>query len=307
MPSAAAGKGRGRFGLYMRQHVAPLDLDAHPDHPAWSAEKVGSLAVWGSGGLVANLCAVVQRRLLEQSRLRLPDKPFDAAFGVASGEIADFLDASEDFDRRVAALLVGLAWVRPARWGGDHGVAPLPFAYAVLKPLFATRAALARLDRKLPDLPIPESLPALLMGGQVPEAVRIGQERARASGLPTPFLSLRRSDAIHRSPDVRFGQRLPAALVIPVTTTRLDQHGGKPLKQRCRRRCWRRSKSKLRRLKPRAGVSRQPVALCFTRHRRLDRGLRARHDGLQPNEMTASQRSRGCCLPVAHDRGWRMP
>jgi CRISPR-associated protein Csb1 len=92
----------------------------------------------------------------------------------------------------------------------------LPFAYAALKPLFASRAALARLNRELPDLPIPPALPALLMSGRMEDALRLGQERARASGLPAPFLSPRRNGAAPRAPDIRFGRRLLAALIIPV-------------------------------------------------------------------------------------------
>jgi CRISPR-associated protein Csx17 len=92
----------------------------------------------------------------------------------------------------------------------------LPFAYAALKPLFASRAALARLNRELPGLPIPPALPALLMSGRVEDAPRLGQERARASGLPAPFLSPRRNGAAPRAPDIRFGRRLLAALIIPV-------------------------------------------------------------------------------------------
>jgi CRISPR-associated protein Csx17 len=215
-PATDADQAGTRYGLYMRQHLAPLDPSRHVDHPAWSAEKGGALAVWGSGGLIDNLCAVAQRRLLEESMFGLPDKPFDAPFRVDSGEIAAFLDASEGFDDQVADLLAGFAWVAPARWSGARRVAPLPFAYAALKPLFATGAALVRLDRDVPDLPIPPALPAWLMSGRVEDALRLGQERARASGLPTPFLSPRRNGAARRPPDIRFGRRLLAALIIPV-------------------------------------------------------------------------------------------
>ncbi|MBV8567398.1 MAG: type I-U CRISPR-associated protein Csx17 [Methylobacteriaceae bacterium] len=211
----SSGEGGGRFGLYMRQHFAPLDPEANPDHPAWSAEKGGAAYVWGAGGLVRNLCAVAQRRTIEHTRSALPDKPFDAAFGVASGEIADFLDASGSFDNRIAALLAGLVWVRPAPWRGDRLVAPLPFSYAALKPLFVPRAALIRLGYESLDLPMPAALPGLLMAGQLEDAIRLGQERVRASGLPTPFLSGRRSGTARR-PDMRFGQRLLATLIVPV-------------------------------------------------------------------------------------------
>jgi hypothetical protein len=54
------------------------------------------------------------------------------------------------------------------------------------------------------------------MSGRVEEAVRLGQERARSSGLPTPFLPRRRAGALRRLPNPRLGRRLLAALIIPV-------------------------------------------------------------------------------------------
>lgn len=214
-----------QYGLYMRQHLAPLDPD-RPRYSTWHAEKGGALAVWGPGGLVDNLCAVAQCRLLEMSRLALPDKPFSAAVTVSSGipasiaadsdAIAAFLDPSGGFDERVADLVAGLVWVEPAPLAGTLHVNPLPFAYAALKPLFATRAALTRVKPDVPELPIPPGLPPLLMSGQVEDALRLGQQRARASGLPTPFLSPRGSNGARRPPDTRFGRRLLAALIIPV-------------------------------------------------------------------------------------------
>lgn len=224
----AADPRRREYGLYMRQHLAPLDPDRPGDRPAWSAEKGGALAVWGPGALVDNLCAVTQRRLLEKTRRMLPDKPFSASVGVSNGTaasvaadsdtIAAFLDASESFDQRVADLITGLVWVAPAALGGGLQAAPLPFAYAALNPLFATAVALNRIKPEFPELPVPPVLPTLLMSGQVEDAVRLGQERARASGFPTPFLSAPRPGAARRPPDIHFGRRLLAALMIPVVS-----------------------------------------------------------------------------------------
>lgn len=207
------------IGLHMRQHLAPLDLSV-PIRPEWSVQKGGSLAVWGARGLIDNLCLVAQRRLLEASRLGLRDKPFDAPAGVAvdSASITTLLEGSEDISDRVADLIAGLAWVEPVPLKGDFRVAVLPFAYAALKPLFATSASIGRASPDLTDLhlPMPPQLSSLLMSGRVDDALRLGQERARASGLPTPFLSPRRSGAARRLPDVRFGRRLLAALMVPV-------------------------------------------------------------------------------------------
>jgi CRISPR-associated protein Csx17 len=72
-----------------------------------------------------------------------------------------------------------------------------------------------RLPYDIGDLPVPPALPSLLASGRLAEAVRLGQQRALASGLPAPFLDPRsRTDG--RAADTRFGRRLLAALVIPV-------------------------------------------------------------------------------------------
>jgi CRISPR-associated protein Csx17 len=99
----------------------------------------------------------------------------------------------------------------------------LPFAYAAIKPMFTPRSVFDRLKREGLDLPMPPALPGLLAAGRIPEAVRVAQERARASGLPAPFLDRRDRQALyrapdHRAPDPHFGRRLLAALVIPVSS-----------------------------------------------------------------------------------------
>ncbi|MCL4183748.1 MAG: type I-U CRISPR-associated protein Csx17 [Burkholderiaceae bacterium] len=239
---------RGRTGLSMRAHLAPLDPDTVLHTPAWAlkqprAAEGRALVVWGAGRLTDNLCAVAQRRLLEQARRAWPSVPFDASFdlqkqrpvAVNSGEIAAFLDG-EVRDERLARLLLGLAWVQPAQFRGDHRSEPLPFGYAVLKPLFTpvtpeASGSASTADRakdcarwygessygKLPTLPMPPALPSLLVSGRVQEAIRLAQERGRASGLPTPFLS--RRPAADRRRDPGFGRRLLAALIIPVPTS----------------------------------------------------------------------------------------
>jgi CRISPR-associated protein Csx17 len=225
-PIPSTDPSRARYGLYMRQHLARLDPSRPADYPDWSTEKGGAVAIWGPRGLIDNLCAIAQRRLIETLRLGLPDKPFSASIAVSdgtavpiaadSGAIAAFLDASEGFDERLADLIAGLVWVEPAPLKGTLDVRPLPFAYAALKPLFSTRAALARLDRELPSMPLPPALPTLLISGRVQDALRLGQERARASGLSTPFLLPHRTGATPRPPDTRVGRRLLAALTVPV-------------------------------------------------------------------------------------------
>jgi CRISPR-associated protein Csx17 len=204
-----------RFGLPMCAHLGPLDPDAFPSRPRWSVEKGSALATWGSGSLVDNLCAFARRRLLEWTRLGLDEAPFDGANGADSGEIAAFLDGPE-MDSRIAELVLGLSWVEPARWSGERRAAAMPFAYTTLKPLFTPRSVFERLGHETLDLPMPPALAALLAAGRLVDAVRLAQERARASGLPTPFLGRREPPAQSRPTNILLGRRLLAALVIPI-------------------------------------------------------------------------------------------
>jgi CRISPR-associated protein Csx17 len=215
----AGSAGRVRFGLPMRAHLGPLDPGTRT--PQWSSEKGGALAVWGAGRLVDNLCAVAQRRLVERT-----DVAFDASFdeqgahiGVDSREIAAFLDG-ETLDERIAELLLGLAWAQSAHWSGASQAASLPFAYAAIKPLLTPQSAFEwlrtrnQLNSDITVLSMPAPLLPLLKAGRVQEAVRMAQERARASGLPTPFLKERAAQG--RAPNPDFGRRLLAAAIIPV-------------------------------------------------------------------------------------------
>jgi hypothetical protein len=69
----------------MRVHFAPLDRQRASE---WNEGEGGTLAVWGNSGFVANMCEVAQRRLVEQTRIGLPDKHFSAIIGVGSSDIA---------------------------------------------------------------------------------------------------------------------------------------------------------------------------------------------------------------------------
>ncbi|HEV3157861.1 MAG TPA: type I-U CRISPR-associated protein Csx17 [Candidatus Baltobacteraceae bacterium] len=203
--------------LPMRAHLAPLDPDKAN---AWDV-KEAHIAVWGNGDLCTNLCTVGQRRLIEATRHTFEDKPFHSIVGAGRADIATFLERSTD-DERIAELLAGLAWVfpEPLPYIKIYARKFLPLSYAALKPLFVPDTVLAELHRyrqespllpKDTKLPIPAELPSLLMARPIKEAVRRGMERARASGLPTPFIDAR----THYSD----GHRLFAALMIPVQDT----------------------------------------------------------------------------------------
>ena len=231
----AAGSGRPRLGSAppMAAHFAPLDERSFfyrgdiGTRRAWSGDTPPTV-VWGAGPLVPNLIAVLERRLVESSTRGLADKPFAGATAARLADVAAFLSADFD-DARCAALLAGLVWARPARLrsaAGRSGTAPIPFAYAALKPLFTTDAAL-RAAGALPAgarLPVPPGLVARLrtagdsQDGRASNAVvRLALARARASGLPAPFATARSGSR----EGGRMGagvpaDRLAAALLIPV-------------------------------------------------------------------------------------------
>ena len=236
----AAGSGRPRLGSAppMAAHFAPLDERSFfyranlGTRRAWSAGDTPPTVVWGAGPLVPNLIAVLERRLVEASTRGLEDKPLDGAAAARLADVAAFLSADFD-DARCAALLAGLVWARPARLrsaAGPADPAPVPFAYAALKPLFTSDAAL-RVAGALPAgarLPVPPGLVARLRtGGDSRDgrasdaAVRLALARARASGLPAPFAAARPGSRASALDGGRMGagvpaDRLAAALLIPV-------------------------------------------------------------------------------------------
>ena len=237
-PADAPGRARPDAATPMAAHFAPLDERSFFYHGnlrtrrAWSAGDTPPTVVWGAGPLVPNLIAVLERRLVEASPRALADKPLAGATAARLADVAAFLSSDFD-DARCAALLAGLVWARPARLrsaAGPSGPAPLPFAYAALKPLFTPDAAL-RAAAVLPAaarLPIPPGLIARLRAGGASRdgaatdaAVRLALARARASGLPAPFAAARPGSRRSTFEGGRMGagvpaDRLAAALLIPI-------------------------------------------------------------------------------------------
>ena len=178
------------------------------------------------------MIAVLERRLVEASTRGLEDKSLAAATFARLADVAAFLSGDFD-DSRCAALLAGLVWARPARIRLTHmqpDSAPVPFAYAALKPVFTPDAAL-RAVGALPEtarMPVPPGLVARLRAGgnsrdgqATDAAVRLALGRARASGLPTPFGGARSGSRESTIESGRMGagvpaDRLAAALLIPI-------------------------------------------------------------------------------------------
>lgn len=185
-------------GVPMISHILPQGEGSAP------------LVTWGPGSLCTNLSRLLRRRLLDDT---LCPSPFTAGDRADLGAVAAFL-AGDGEDRRIAALLPGLALVRewPHRGAGqDQGVA-LPLAYALMKPLFTPHDQLCR-DHLLTEdrrLPMPPQLLGRLAAGRTDEALALAQRRLRASGLASPFL--------HRPVTAGglAGERLLAALLVPL-------------------------------------------------------------------------------------------
>ena len=236
--AAAPRQGRSNAAPPMAAHLAPIDertffyRGSLGTRRAWADGDAPPAAVWGAGLLVPNLIAVLERRLVEASTRGLEDKPLSGTTAARLADVAAFLSADFD-DARCAALLAGLVWARPARLRsapGQTGRAPVPFAYAVLKPLFTPDAALRAAGALPADarMPLPPGFVARLRAGgnsrdgrATDAAVRLALARARASGLPTPFGAARSGSRATTIEGGRMGagvpaDRLAAALLIPL-------------------------------------------------------------------------------------------
>ncbi len=236
-PTRAPGQGQSNVGPPMAAHFAPLDEGSFlfrgtlGRRRRWAAGDASPTMAWGAGPLVPNLIAVLERRLVEASTRGLEDKPLSGATTARLADVSAFLSADFD-DARCAALLAGLVWARPTRLRSDAQhpeSAPVPFAYAALKPVFMADTALRATGVLSADarLPVPPGLVARLRAGgnsrdgrSTHAAVRLALSRAQASGLPSPFGAGRASAGLSDR-DGRMGagvsaDRLAAALLITI-------------------------------------------------------------------------------------------
>ena len=202
---------------------------------SWAGDGNPPTVVWGHGGLVANMTAVLERRLAETSIRGLADKPLAGASFAQLSDVAAFLSGDFD-DARCSDLLAGMVWVQPGRLppretDGERGPATLPFAYAALKPIFFTDEALVRVNA-IPSeasMPISPGLVGQLRAGgraldgrAIDQAVRTALSRARSSGLPSPYDSIQSRGGSSTLHSGRIGvgirpDRLAAAMLIPIS------------------------------------------------------------------------------------------
>lgn len=196
----------------------------------WAEGAHSPTAVWGHGGLISNMIAVLERRLVEAPIRGLTEKPFSSASFAQLCDLAAFL-GGEFNDEHCNDLLAGLVWAMPARFlRSRDGESRIPFAYAALKPIFTTNQMLIRLGVVPPEtsIPIPPGLVAQLrVGGRsldgrvINRTVLNAFERARSSGIPSPFDPIRSGPNAHAHKCGRFGvgirpDRLAASLLIPI-------------------------------------------------------------------------------------------
>jgi len=202
---------------------------------SWAANNRSPTVVWGWGGLIRNIIAVLDRRIVETSIRGLEDKPLGGASFARLPDVSAFLTGKFD-DRRCSALLAGMVWAQPVRLPAkelDTRPAPatLPFAYAVLKPLLSLNDALVQVGAIPPQGSIPISpylLGPLRSGGRsrdgraTARAVRAALSRARSSGLILPYDPIQSGSGLAALRSSRIGigirpDRLAAAMLIPVS------------------------------------------------------------------------------------------
>lgn len=215
---AVASIGPGRTGVpgEFRRHLEPIERTG--DRWNWSA-TLGHEVVWTGRDLVADLAAVLERRLLEAER-ESAGSVFDGRVRVHPAAVTEFLRGGADFER-LARLIEGLALVgwagsdaprslpRSARWNTP----PPPATYAVLKLAMFGRPL--RVQGTEIEIRPDATIPGLLRAGDVWGAMLRAARRLRAAGLTPRGIPWGRS-ASPLARDRETGGRLLAALVVPV-------------------------------------------------------------------------------------------
>jgi len=226
-------------GLPMAAHFAPIDEDrflcSQQCVRFWASTESSPNVVWGGRELVANLIAVLERRLVEASIRDLNTRLLSGATFPSLSDIVALLAGDFD-DARCAALLGGMVWAEPTRLQRSNpdstigvGDTVVPLAYAGLKPAFVPDEALQRIGA-LPapaKIPVPPGLVARLRtaggdtsGKATNQAFETALARARAAGLVSPFdRSANRLGTDRHSGRIGAGiraDRLAASLLVPV-------------------------------------------------------------------------------------------
>lgn len=241
-----------KFRLPFRRHLAPMNVVSKNgrDKDQWDeTTEAHALAVWTGRDLIRDMGRVLERRLIEAQRREFlrngkPEFPLHGWRSAPLSAVAAFLEGRAEnrrTDDRIAALATGLAWTHssaPASASPERETA-LPFAYAVLKPLFDPKGVAKprppksrahgaddKRDRKPVD-PLP--LVRLLHAGRIEDAVLAAHRIARGAGLSGPFESALRdahrlpSSALTSARDAKAAERLTAALILPIRDSDMER------------------------------------------------------------------------------------
>lgn len=230
----------------LRANLEPVDVVKKADGSVFAkwAEKDRAV-VWNAGDLASNMSTVLARRVMDASRAGCERLPLGSRHPVPLETIAAFI-AGEADDSRVEDLLWGLMLVDAQnstglpRRDGHIEAQPLPRAYALLKLLFLPRPLIAdrggdghlrwrysRRDERGIELRPEVTIVPLLRANRIPEVCEIAMRRLRASGLvpmPNRAMGSHRLGRDWDAPgDARNGERLAAALLLPIGSRSVDR------------------------------------------------------------------------------------
>ena len=200
---------------------------------AWVWDAAGPSVVWKGGSLVANMAAVLDRRLLDGGK---PSIGFHQR--VRTVTVARFL-AGETDDGRIEELLWALALVRTAsardlRFTSAELPPPLPRAFALLKPLFlpwpirfdSGRWRYSRKDDDAVQIKLEARVLPLVRADRISEACVIAARRLFVSGL-RPMFGPSSSGGIREvNAEIEEGidpARLAASLLLPMNGHEIDR------------------------------------------------------------------------------------
>lgn len=226
----------------LRTNLEPVVVAKKADGSVFAkwAEKDRAV-VWNAGDLASNMSAVLARRVMDANRAGCERLPIGSRHAAALEAVAAFI-AGEVDDSRVKDLVWGLMLVDAnnpmglPRRDGQIEAQPLPRTYALLKLLFLPRPLVAdrggdgqlrwrysRQDERGIELRPEPTIVPLLRANRIPEACEIAMRRVRASGLvpmPDRAMGSHRLGRDWGAPgDVRKGERLAAALLLPIDSS----------------------------------------------------------------------------------------
>ena len=180
----------GKVGPF-RRHVEPIDPNTwYSTWPKWLNSSDDPGLVWGSGNLVQNMIAVLNRRMIDAVRFGKDSGddellfPGDGRCTASLGDVAAFIDGRVD-DRRIELLLRGLIlinWYDTEAFEAIQKIRgprePLPeAAYALLKLCHLPYEIAGKAIRLTP------AITRRAASGDLAEATRLAARRLKASGL----------------------------------------------------------------------------------------------------------------------------